>query len=50
MTIANLMDSLHKYYPSSWDLNQAVRDHRKQNENWNWVDAALDLLNTLEAK
>lgn len=48
MTIAKLMDELTVYYPKSYDLNQAVYAHRQQNKSWNWVDAALNLLSTLQ--
>jgi hypothetical protein len=49
MTLANLLTRIKKFYPSTYELNQAVSAHRQQNDTWNWVDAASDLLEILEA-
>lgn len=49
MTTAKLLTEISKFYPSSYELNQAVSAHRQQNLGWNWVDAASDLLEKLEA-
>jgi len=49
MTTGDLMDNLQKHFATANDMKQAVQDHRQQNINWNWVDAASNLLKELEA-
>lgn len=50
MTTIQIISSLLKHYKYSYDVNVAVSQHRRGHPEWNWVDAATDLLNTLEAK
>lgn len=50
MTLATLLTRIKKFYPSTYELNVAVSQHRQQDRSWNWVDAATDLLEKLEAK
>jgi hypothetical protein len=48
MTTGDLMTNLQKHFATANDMKQAVQDHRQQNINWNWVDAASNLLKELE--
>lgn len=44
------MDKLQKHFSCTYDMNETVANYRKQNLNWNWVDAASNLLIELENK
>lgn len=50
MTTAQVIYALLKFYPSAYDVKEAVSSHRTKNANWNWSDAAHDLLHTLGGK
>ena len=50
MSAVEIIHKLSKYFDAVYDMKVAVNNHRKINENWNWVDAAENLLNVLEGK
>jgi hypothetical protein len=50
MTTADLMTNLSKHFSCTYDMNETVANYRRQNLNWNWVDAAKNLLKELENK
>jgi hypothetical protein len=50
MTVSKLLTAIQKHFATPYDLQVAVSDHRAGHPEWNWVDAASDLLDQLEGK
>ena len=50
MTGAEIIYRLSFFFEHTYDCKLAVNEHRKLNKNWNWLDAAEDLMLTLERR
>lgn len=50
MNTVEIINRLGMKFESVYDLKVAVNNHRKLNPEWNWIDAAENLLQILEGK
>ena len=51
MTYMTALAMIRPFFPESlYDLKVAVANHRAQNRNWNWIEAAADLARKLESE
>lgn len=45
-----IIDRLNVFFNDTYDCKLAVNEHRRTNRNWNWLDAAKDLMLNLERR